>query len=45
LIVEQGFEMKRPSLIELGFVIERGAIVSATIGGYAVQMSEGTIGA
>jgi trans-2,3-dihydro-3-hydroxyanthranilate isomerase len=45
LIVEQGYEMKRPSLIELGFSIEKGAIASATIGGYAVKVGEGMIDA
>ena len=43
LIVEQGYEMKRPSQIELGFTLERGAMTSATIGGYAVQVGEGAI--
>jgi trans-2,3-dihydro-3-hydroxyanthranilate isomerase len=45
LIVEQGYEMKRPSQIELGFTIVKGAISSATIGGYAVAVSEGVIDA
>jgi trans-2,3-dihydro-3-hydroxyanthranilate isomerase len=43
LLLEQGYEMKRPSLIELGFVLSAGAITSATIGGHAVMVSEGTI--
>jgi trans-2,3-dihydro-3-hydroxyanthranilate isomerase len=45
LIVEQGYEMKRPSQIELGFVVAKGAIQSATIGGSAVMVSEGSIDA
>jgi trans-2,3-dihydro-3-hydroxyanthranilate isomerase len=45
LVVEQGYEMKRPSQIELGFTIAKGAITAATIGGYAVPVSEGTIDA
>lgn len=43
LIVEQGYEMKRPSQIELGFTIVKGAISAATIGGFAVPVSEGAI--
>jgi trans-2,3-dihydro-3-hydroxyanthranilate isomerase len=43
LIIEQGFEMGRPSLIFLGLDIEHGALVGATIGGRAVRISEGTI--
>lgn len=45
LIIEQGYEMKRPSQIELGFTIAQGAIMAATIGGYALPVSEGTIDA
>lgn len=41
--VEQGYEMGRPSLIELGLECSDGALVSVTIGGHAVVMSEGTI--
>ena len=43
LRVEQGFEMKRPSLIELGLQIEGGTLSSASIGGFAVHVSEGMI--
>jgi predicted PhzF superfamily epimerase YddE/YHI9 len=35
--------MGRPSLIELGLECSDGALVSVTIGGHAVVMSEGTI--
>lgn len=45
LVVEQGYEMKRPSLIELGFTLEKGAMTGATIGGYAIKVSEGSIDA
>ena len=43
LIIEQGYEMGRPSLISLGLVVEGGALASATIGGSAVIVSEGTL--
>ena len=42
-VIEQGLEMGRPSFISLGLVVERGALVSATIGGSAVIVSQGTI--
>ncbi len=43
LAVEQGYEMGRPSLIELELTIERGMLSAATVGGGAVIVSEGTI--
>jgi trans-2,3-dihydro-3-hydroxyanthranilate isomerase len=43
LAVEQGYEMGRPSLIELGLTLERGALAAASVGGGAVIVSEGTI--
>ena len=43
LVIEQGLEMGRPSFISLGLVVERGALVSATIGGAAVLVAQGTI--
>ena len=43
LIIEQGFEMGRPSLIALGLVIEAGAIASATIGGSVVLVASGSL--
>jgi trans-2,3-dihydro-3-hydroxyanthranilate isomerase len=43
LVIEQGFEMGRPSLIKLGLEIENGRLIAATIGGSAVRVSEGTI--
>jgi trans-2,3-dihydro-3-hydroxyanthranilate isomerase len=42
-VIEQGFEMGRPSLISLGLEVEAGALRSATIGGSAVIVSEGTL--
>ncbi len=43
LIIEQGFEMGRPSLIALGLVIEDGALASATIGGSVVIVADGSL--
>lgn len=41
--IEQGFEMGRPSLIELRMTIRAGALVSAEIGGSAVVVAEGEL--
>jgi trans-2,3-dihydro-3-hydroxyanthranilate isomerase len=41
--IEQGYEMGRPSLIELSISMKRGALVSAAIAGQAIIVSEGTI--
>jgi trans-2,3-dihydro-3-hydroxyanthranilate isomerase len=41
--IEQGVEMGRPSLIELGLSIRDGQLAAATIGGGAVIVTEGTI--
>lgn len=43
LLIEQGFEMGRPSLISLGLEIEGGRLTAATIGGGAVIVSEGSL--
>jgi trans-2,3-dihydro-3-hydroxyanthranilate isomerase len=43
LVIEQGYEMGRPSQIELTLTVEGGALASATIGGGAVLMSEGVL--
>lgn len=43
LIIEQGFEMGRPSLISLGLMIEAGALASATIGGSVVMIANGSL--
>ena len=41
--IRQGVAMGRPSLIVLGLEIEGGVLISASIGGGAVTVSEGTI--
>jgi trans-2,3-dihydro-3-hydroxyanthranilate isomerase len=43
LVIEQGYEMGRPSLIELTLRIGNGALTGASIGGGAVVVLEGTI--
>jgi trans-2,3-dihydro-3-hydroxyanthranilate isomerase len=43
LMIEQGVEMGRPSLISLGLDIAGGQLQSATIGGSAVIVSEGRL--
>jgi trans-2,3-dihydro-3-hydroxyanthranilate isomerase len=42
-VIEQGYEMGRPSDIDLQVVIREGALASAEIGGHAVLVSEGTL--
>ena len=42
-IIEQGFEMGRPSLINLSIIIEHGKLIGARIGGFAVRVSEGRL--
>jgi trans-2,3-dihydro-3-hydroxyanthranilate isomerase len=42
-IIEQGFEMGRPSLILLSLHVEGGKLATARIGGSALRVSEGTI--
>lgn len=42
-IVEQGFEMGRPSIIEVEVDKAAGAITAVRVGGASVTMSEGTI--
>ena len=44
-VVEQGFEMGRPSIITLGLDIVQGRLMEAIIGGHAVLLQEGTIDA
>jgi trans-2,3-dihydro-3-hydroxyanthranilate isomerase len=41
--IEQGYEMGRPSVIRLASVVRAGRLVSASIGGDAVVVTEGTI--
>ncbi len=43
MVIEQGYEMGRPSLITLGMTIENGRLTAASIGGDAVIVSEGRI--
>jgi trans-2,3-dihydro-3-hydroxyanthranilate isomerase len=43
LVVEQGYEMGRPSQITLELTVKEGALVSARIGGTAVTVSEGVL--
>jgi len=42
-VIEQGYEMGRPSLLHLSLSLRGGALASATVGGDAVIVSEGTI--
>ncbi|WP_186419314.1 PhzF family phenazine biosynthesis protein [Bosea sp. CS1GBMeth4] len=42
-VIEQGYEMGRPSQIELTLTVAGGALAAATIGGAAVVMSEGVL--
>jgi trans-2,3-dihydro-3-hydroxyanthranilate isomerase len=42
-VIEQGFEMGRPSLISLSLEIERGRLLTVRIGGHAVRVSEGRL--
>lgn len=43
LIIEQGYEMNRPSEIVLDIEVANGVLAGARIGGAAVRVSEGTI--
>lgn len=45
IIIEQGYEMGRPSLIWLGFTLSAGQLTAATVGGGAVIVAEGRIDA
>jgi trans-2,3-dihydro-3-hydroxyanthranilate isomerase len=42
-VIEQGYEMGRPSQIELGMTVQGGALARAIIGGGAVIVSDGHI--
>ncbi len=42
-VIEQGYEMGRPSQIELAMTIEDSVLTRATIGGSAIIVSDGTI--
>ncbi|HWM49298.1 MAG TPA: PhzF family phenazine biosynthesis protein [Xanthobacteraceae bacterium] len=43
LLIEQGYEMGRPSLIELQITMRDGELAVASIGGPAIIVTEGTI--
>jgi trans-2,3-dihydro-3-hydroxyanthranilate isomerase len=43
LVIEQGYEMGRPSLMRLSLTVANGRLVEASIGGNAVIVTEGTI--
>jgi trans-2,3-dihydro-3-hydroxyanthranilate isomerase len=43
IAIEQGYEMGRPSLIRVAAVVSAGRLRSASIGGDAVLVTEGTI--
>jgi trans-2,3-dihydro-3-hydroxyanthranilate isomerase len=43
LTIEQGYEMGRPSVMELLLTIANGKLASASVGGAAVVVTEGTI--
>lgn len=43
LVIEQGYEMGRPSLMNLSIVMANGTLTSASIGGDAIVVTEGTI--
>ncbi len=42
-VVEQGFEMGRPSMLEVEADVARGATIAVRVGGDTVMMSEGTM--
>ena len=43
LVIEQGYEMGRPSLMNLTIAMANGALTSASIGGDAIVVTEGVI--
>jgi trans-2,3-dihydro-3-hydroxyanthranilate isomerase len=42
-IIEQGFEMGRPSLIHLAADVANGRVTAVRVGGTAVRMSDGVL--
>jgi trans-2,3-dihydro-3-hydroxyanthranilate isomerase len=42
-LIEQGYEMERPSSIMLTLIVERGRLDTVRIGGSAVRVAEGTM--
>ena len=45
VVIEQGYEMGRPSLITLSVTVKNRQLAGATIGGETVAVTEGTIDA
>jgi trans-2,3-dihydro-3-hydroxyanthranilate isomerase len=45
IAIEQGYEMGRPSLMQLTLVLAAGQLVSASVGGDAIIATQGTIAA
>lgn len=43
LVLEQGIDMGRPSIVELGIIMAEGELVAASIGGSAVLIAEGVL--
>ena len=43
VLIEQGFEMGRPSIIRLEIVVSKGVVENVRIGGHAVHIAEGTL--
>jgi trans-2,3-dihydro-3-hydroxyanthranilate isomerase len=43
LRIEQGYEMRRPSVIQLAMTLQGGRLTAASIGGGAVLVTQGTI--
>jgi len=43
LAIEQGYEMGRPSLMNLTLTVAKGALTAASIGGDAIVVTEGMI--
>ncbi|MFS8035653.1 PhzF family phenazine biosynthesis protein [Xanthobacter sp. AM11] len=41
--IDQGFEMGRPSRVDLGFTVKGGQLIDASIGGNAVVVAEGVL--
>ncbi len=42
-VIEQGFEMRRPSLIDLSLVADGAKLATVRIGGHAVRVADGAI--
>jgi trans-2,3-dihydro-3-hydroxyanthranilate isomerase len=42
-VIEQGFEMGRPSFITMSLTVDAGRLEAVRIGGHAVRVSEGKI--